>query len=218
MKTVLVIPIYNEGAHVRPLIEESKKYVDEIIAVDDGSSDNTYEEVQKTGVTVLKHTINLGKGGAMKTGADAAIKHHADIIIFMDSDGQHPPKYLPQFIDPIKKGEVDVVIGYRSMREMPLIRRMGNSLLGFLLKVLFMTKIKDIQIGYRSFAVKHYDKLSWNSKRYYADAEMSVRTGKYHLKYTQVPIETIYHDSFKGMSVIDGLKVLIQLFSWRINL
>ena len=192
MKTALVLPVYNESSYLHELVRDAKKFVDVIITVDDGSKDDSYEIAKKSGAIALKHTINLGKAAALKTGVEAALALDAEVIIFMDSDGQHLAKDLPRFIDPITKEGRDIVIGVRKGGDrMPFFRKMGNRSLEIAVRVLFGITIKDIQSGYRSFNANVYDRLRWNSKRYNADAEMSVRTGKYHLKYKQIFIETI---------------------------
>lgn len=219
MKTVLVLPVYNESRYLAKVIIEAKKYVDLVITVDDGSRDPSHEIAEKAGAIALRHRINLGKAAALKTGAKAALKLGADIIVFMDSDGQHLPSDLPRFIEPIKQDGFQIVIGCRKGgHKMPFVRRMGNLSLEMAARILFGITIKDIQSGYRAFRADVYDKLEWKSQRYHADAEMTVRTGKYHLKYKQIFIDTIYHDDFKGMTVIDGIKLLFQIFLWRFSL
>ena len=221
MKTTLVLPVYNEGGSGRlnDLIEKASKYVDEIIAIDDGSKDNTYNELKKSKAIALKHAINLGKAGAMKTGIEAAIKRGADILVLMDSDGQHRPEDLPRFIRPLKEDGLDVVLGGRKGGDkMPFFRKLGNDILEWSARFLFGLNVKDIQSGYRAFTREAYEKLRWNSTRYHADAEMTIRMGKYHLKYKQIFIDTIYHDDFKGMGVMDGLGLLFQIFIWRFKL
>ena len=101
---------------------------------------------------------------------------------------------------------------------MPFVRRMGNHSLELAARIFFGLTIKDIQSRYLAFRADVYGKLCWTSKRYHADAEMTVRTRNYHLKYKQILIDTIYLDDFKGMTVVDGLKLLFQIFLWRFSL
>ena len=219
MKKILVLPVYNESRFLASLILQAKIFVEEVIVVDDGSKDNSAELAKNAGAITLRHIINLGKAAALKTGVEAALHLHADIVIFMDSDGQHLPKDLPRFIEPIEKEGVDIVIGCREGGDkMPFVRRLGNQMLEWAAMILFRIDIKDIQSGYRAFRTSVYDRLCWNAKNYHADAEMTIRAGKYHLKYKQIFIDTIYHDDFKGMTVVDGLKLLFQIFIWRFTL
>lgn len=219
MKKILILPVYNESRYLASLIQQAKAFVDEVVVVDDGSKDNSAELARQAGAITLRHIINLGKAAALKTGAEAALRLHADIVIFMDSDGQHLPKDLPRFIEPIEKEGMDIVIGCREGgNKMPFVRHLGNRMLEMATIILFRIDIKDIQSGYRAFRASVYDRLSWKAQNYHADAEMTIRAGKYHLKYKQISIDTIYHDDFKGMTVIDGLKLLFQIFIWRFTL
>ena len=93
MKNIfIIIAAYNESKHISKVLEDIKKEYNNIIVVDDGSKDNTFSIVKKSGVTAIKHVVNLGKGASMKTGCDHAIKNGAEILILMDADGQHEPK------------------------------------------------------------------------------------------------------------------------------
>lgn len=219
MKKALILPVYNEAEHLEALILTAKPYVDWVITVDDASKDNSYEVARKAGAVALRHVINLRKADALKTGAEAALKLGADILIFMDSDGQHRIEDLPRFIHPIEHEGIEVVMSARRGGDrMPFIRRWGNRTLEVAAQTLFGIKTKDIQSGYRAIKATAYPYLKWNSKGYHADAEMTVRAGKHHLKYKQIFIDTIYHDDFKGMSVMDGLDLLFQIIRWRFTL
>lgn len=219
MKTALVLPVYNEERYISHLIERAKKHVDIVIAVDDGSRDKSFETIQESGAVGLKHIINLGKSSALKTGCEAAIKLGADIIIFMDSDGQHLPEDLPRFIEILEKNEADMVIGSRvGGDKMPFVRKYGNELLKMVVQMLFSVAIKDIQSGYRAFRSEHYQYLNWRSKNYHADAEMTARAGKYGLRCKEIFIDTIYNDPYKGMNIIDGIGLLFNIVTWKFTL
>lgn len=219
MKTALILPVYNEARYLPEIIHEAKQVVDWVICVDDGSKDPSHDIAHKAGAIALRHAINLGKAGALKTGAEAALQLGAECIVFMDSDGQHRAKDIPRFLKPLESGDVDMVIGCRKGGDkMPFFRKLGNWSLEIAARVLFGLNIKDIQSGFRAFRAEAYEHLCWKSKRYHADAEMTIRIGKYHLKYEQIFIDTIYHDDFKGMSVVDGLKLLFHIVAWRFSL
>ncbi|RLC30852.1 glycosyltransferase family 2 protein, partial [Candidatus Woesebacteria bacterium] len=92
MKIFIVIPAYQEEERIGNVIRDVTKTKFPIVVVDDGSKDNTFKIASKYRVTALRHKVNLGKGAAMKTGAEVAFKMGADAIVFMDSDGQHKAK------------------------------------------------------------------------------------------------------------------------------
>lgn len=219
MHKTLVLPAHNEEKHIADIIKRGFQFVDRVIVVDDGSRDNTFQAAQDAGAVVLRHRSNLGKAGALKTGCEAAIRLHTDIIALMDSDGQHKPEDLPRFFETLINKNLDVIVGSRKGGgKMPLIRRTGNKLLEIASRTLFRVDVKDIQSGFRVFKAGIYPKLRWDAKNYHADAEMTVRIGKYHLNYDELYIDTIYLDNYKGMTALDGLKLLMNIIIWRFTL
>lgn len=216
----IIIPAWNEEKHIAKVVKRvlktiSKHKIDaKIIVVNDGSKDKTKQEAKKAGAhIVLSHKVNLGKGGAAKTGCDYAYKKQFKTIILMDADGQHEPEDMPRFLKALK-GK-DIVYGYRTSKgKSPLTMRIGNWGLTFLTKFLFGIRIKDTQSGYRAMSMKTYKKVRWESNMYGMETEMIVKGKK--LKYNQIPIKTIYLDDYKGTTPIDGVKILIQMIRWRI--
>ena len=115
MKTLIIIPAYNEEACIKRVIESVytvNKNVD-VLVVNDGSSDSTSSEVKKTKAICIDLPINLGIGGAVQTGYIYAYENNYDIAIQIDGDGQHDPKYIAQMVEIIQKEKVDMVIGSR---------------------------------------------------------------------------------------------------------
>lgn len=212
--TWAIIPAYNEGKRVAAIIKDTLKIVKNVVVVDDGSSDDTYNVSIEAGATTLRHMINLGKGSALKTGIEYCIGQEAKRIVVLDADGQHDPKLIPQFLQLLDKS--DVVIGYRKFdREMPLVFKIGNSVINKSMEFLFGIKVKDSQSGYRAFNVGVYDKIKWKSNDYSMEAEMLTNIGKNHIKFKEVPIQTIYNDRYKGTTIFDGIRIVVNIFRWR---
>ena len=106
-----VIPAHNEQYSIAGIVRKTKKYAGNSVLVDDGSTDKTGELARQAGAIVLKHIVNLGKGAALKTGCDFAVKNGAKFIIAIDADAQHSPNDIPRFIEKLKK--YDIVFSYR---------------------------------------------------------------------------------------------------------
>ena len=210
-----VIPAYNEQNSINIIIEKTKKYADIVVLVDDGSKDKTKGIATNAGAIVLRHVVNLGKGAALKTGCDYAIKNGAKFMIVLDADAQHNPEDIPRFIEKLKK--YDIVFSYRkTSRNMPFVLRFGNMLISNVVKVLYGIDLNDTQCGFRAFTKEAYKKIRWNASDYSMESEMISRAGKQRLKYVQIPIETIYSDKYKGTTVIDGVKIVMNMFWWKL--
>lgn len=218
MKYCVIIPSYNEKDRLIHVVEEVSRYTHDIIVVDDGS--NHAEPLarlqrQFSFVHLLRHAINLGKGAALKTGCDAAIALGAESVILMDSDGQHRAEDIPRFLEALERG-YDIVYGYREIGgDMPFMMRLGNFGISLATRVLFGVHLRDTQSGFRAFRLRQYPFLRWESSRYAVETEMIVNAAKRKLRFTQIPIHTIYHDKYKGTTVFDGVRIFWSMILWR---
>ncbi|MDE0041130.1 MAG: glycosyltransferase family 2 protein, partial [Candidatus Poribacteria bacterium] len=131
MKTCLLLPAYNVSRTVKRAIREANLFIGDIIVVDDGSRDKTAEIALACGAVVLKHTRNCGKGMALRTGFDYAIRAGYQLIFTMDSDGQHNPSDLPRFLDRFRQTKPDILIGgrFEDRSAMPFHRQLNNRLI-----------------------------------------------------------------------------------------
>jgi glycosyltransferase involved in cell wall biosynthesis len=212
----IIIPAYNEQKRVTSVIRKTKKYADNIVVVDDGSQDKTAEIAENENVTVLQHVVNLGKGAALKTGCEYAIKHGAKRIIFIDADGQHRPEDIPRFLEALD--DADIVFGSRTLnKNMPFVLKFGNWFINKVNDVLFGVRLRDTQSGYRAMTSEAYKKIRWNSPSYSVESEMIANAGKKRLKYKEITIKTIYSDKYKGTTIIDGVKIVLNMIWWKLT-
>lgn len=213
----VIMPGYNEEKNIASAISDVLKFTKNLIVVDDGSSDKTEEISKKICNHVLRHKINLGKGAALKTGVEYAIKQGATRVAFIDSDGQHEAKELPRFFSQLESGN-DIVFGYRKLnKKMPLTFRIGNFVLSFGIYFLFHIKLQDTQSGYRAMSLDAYKKIKWKATDYSVESEMIANAGKNKLKYSEIPISTIYHDVNKGTTVFNGIKIMLDMLKHRLK-
>lgn len=220
LKTYVVVTAYNEAKYLSRFLEKLSKKTRDFIVVDDGSSDQTAKLAQKFTKHLLVHPVNLGKGAAMKTGADYAFKIlQADAVIFMDGDDQHDPLDLIKFADFFKLQKQGLAFGVRAFdQSMPLIRVLGNRFTSFLVKILFGSYLTDIPSGFKAMSRDVYQKLRWQSSDYGVELEIACKTAKLKIPFSEIPIKTIYHDLDRGMSLIDPFKMIYKIILWRINL
>jgi len=115
MKPLVVacIPAYNEEGSIAGVVVQARKYVDRVVVCDDGSVDLTGAIAEGLGAVVVRHGRNLGKGAALRSAFLRARELGADVVAMLDADGQHDPEEIPGLVEPILKGEADMVVGSR---------------------------------------------------------------------------------------------------------
>jgi glycosyltransferase involved in cell wall biosynthesis len=222
VKTFIIIPAFNENFRAVDTIDRVlRETKNDLIVIDDGSSDDTWKVLinkfrNNDRITLLSHAINLGKGAAMRTGVAMAWKMKGDSVVFIDADGQHNPKHLKDFEKELLSN--DLVFGYRKLNgEMPFVRKWGNIIAKSLLRFLFNIKRKEFLCGYLGFKKSIYKQIKWSSTRYGVETEIATRVGKYQLKYSEIEVDTIYIDKYKGVSIFDAIKILLQIPIWYYN-
>lgn len=217
-KTFILISAYLEGPCIRSVVEglHTQGYRN-IIVVDDGSPDRTYEEAMKAGnVYLLQHMVNRGKGAGMRTGTEAAKKLGAEVLVAFDGDGQHSPKDVKKLLEKIAEG-YDVVMGTRMLdpRGMPYTKQVANIIGNIITRVLFGITVSDSQSGLRAFSKKALALIETKSDRYTYETEVLKEIVRNRLTYAEVPIEVIYtkHSQTKAVrqSFVNGIKTLIRL-------
>jgi glycosyltransferase involved in cell wall biosynthesis len=124
LTVVAAIPCYNTAKNIAQVVAATKKYVDEVIVIDDGSQDKTAAVARKAGARVIRHEKNRGKGAAMKTAIENI---ESDIIVFIDGDGQHNPHEIPGLLSPILNQEADLVFGSRFLHSSVILERSQGS-------------------------------------------------------------------------------------------
>lgn len=191
---VAIIPAYNEEKALADVIGKTLDYVDEVIVVDDGSSDKTFEVAVEAGARVIKHSVNLGKGEALKSGFKAI--EGDSIIITIDGDGQHNPNEIPDLVRPIIEDSADLVNGSRYMNgpeeNTPAYRRVGQKVLDIATNISAGTKVTDSQSGFRAFSSKSKNVFRFKDTGFGIESEMLVDAAEAGLKIVEVPITVRY--------------------------
>lgn len=213
----IIIPAYNEGKVIGQVLTDIKKQgFKNIIVVDDGSSDSTYQDAKKSGAVVLRHFINRGKGAAVKTGLEAAKVLKAEYIITMDGDGQHESKDLNLIFNELKSG-YDVVLGSRFLKQnkMPLPNRVFNYVANILTYFFYGIQVTDSQSGFRGYNSKALNLIETQSEEYEFDTEVLREISKHDLKFKEVPIKVYYTEysrsKIRKQGFINGIKTLYNI-------
>ena len=192
--TSIVVPVFNESQVIGGVLRELKQYkYGHVIVVDDGSTDDTERKVIKERVITVTHSINRGKGAAIKTGLEAAKKIESNIVVTFDGDGQHDPKDIQKMIKYIKKG-YDIVLGSRflSQQNIPSYKRFLNYCANIMTYVLYGIWVTDSQSGLRAYSKKALSFIDTKSDRYEFDTEVLRDIHRHHLQYKEIPIHVRY--------------------------
>ena len=213
-KTIAIIPCFNEQKSVHKVVSRTKKYVDMVVVINDGSNDNTEEEARNAGAQVINHPRNLGKGAALDTAFKYLRKTDCDAAVFLDGDGQHDPDEVPRVMGPVISGKADMVIGSRFINStdgIPAYRKLGQTVLNIATNLGSRVKVTDSQSGYRSFSRKAIEIMSFREQGLSVESEMQFIAGRHRIKVCEVPIRTIYEGELKRSPIRHGFGVLFRV-------
>ncbi|MBD3201264.1 MAG: glycosyltransferase [Candidatus Lokiarchaeota archaeon] len=211
-KISIVIPLYNEEKTIKKVLKKLPKdpYY-EIIVVDDGSFDDGIKKIIELNdfrIRILSHNTNQGYGAAIKTG----VKHsRGEIVVTIDSDGQHDPGDISKIIAPIVQKKADLVIGSRYLGnccyKVPLYTRLGEKVISFVLRLLFRQNVKNNQSGLRAFR-KEYDYIleKLKNKGMGFTTELLFQSGFNKLRIKEIPT-TVFPRKF-GVSYVNLIKII----------
>ena len=217
MRSIVIIPAYNESATIASLVLLSLQHVTTVIVVDDGSQDKTAEVARLAGAQVYSLPKNEGKAAALMKGFHEATLQNPDIIITLDGDGQHDPDEIPVMVKPIHDNIADCVIGSRFLEtghHVPVHRRVGQVILDHTTNS--GMSYSDTQSGYRAFGRQTYSHLlAIKSHGYNIELDMIDVLVKADLRITEVPIHVRYDGLphiHKKNPVLHGLDIVAFIF------
>jgi glycosyltransferase involved in cell wall biosynthesis len=214
MKVSIVCPAFNEGKSIRMVAEKIKKAAGpgaEIMVIDDGSKDNTYDEARKVaGIRVLRHVVNRGKAAALRTGFRSAT---GDVIVTIDSDGTHPPRQIPELVRALESRGCDLVVGSRFrhgiQEENAIHRGIANMFGSFVTSIILWKRVTDVSCGMRAFRRSLIENIRITAKGLDFEAEFTSRTISGGFRYAEVPITV---DKTYGRSNLKFLRDNVRFF------
>jgi len=221
MKTCVLIPAYQEEENIGNVVKRVKEIpgIEEVVVIDDGSQDRTFEVARESGATVIRHLSNQGKGKALQTGFKYALEKGFDGVITMDGDGQHLPEEIPLFLENAERRGSDIVVGSRmeNPQGMPFLRYWTNTVTSLITTLLAGVRIRDSQSGFRWISRRVLQEVSLESPKFAIESELLIKAGKKGFKITEIPITTIYLPESTKRSKISPLKDTLRFFIliWR---
>lgn len=235
-KIVIFIPAYEHTKTLPSVLDRIpssiKKKVEEIVVIDDASSDNTYllakgYKVEKglKKLNVYRNKGNKGYGGNQKVGYRYAIERGYDIVIMLHGDGQYAPELLPKLLKPLENGSAEMVFGSRMKGHplkggMPLYKFLGNKLLTFIENLFLGTSLSEFHSGYRLYSCHALKKIPFelNADDFHFDTDILIQFKEAGFRIVEIPISTFYGDEISYVNVIQyGSKCLGSVFLYKLH-
>jgi glycosyltransferase involved in cell wall biosynthesis len=226
MRTLLIIPAFNESACIAGVINGIRTHFrGDIAVIDDGSEDDTGQVARTAGAAVLRHACNLGIGAAVQTGFLYALREGYDSIVRQDGDGQHDPAQIPRLLEVLERDEADIVVGSRFLAregyQSTIVRRVGIFVLG-IVSALVGTRITDPTSGYWAVNRRALTVLARSQPDDYPETEALVMASRAGCRVRELPV--IMYARITGQSSIGSLysgfymmKVVLALLVGRLR-
>jgi glycosyltransferase involved in cell wall biosynthesis len=219
-RILVCVPAFNEAKNITDIVNRCKKYADEVLVYDDGSTDDTQQNAMSAGATVIRSPENKGYGVAIRCLFQAAKQKGTDIMVTLDSDGQHNPDQIPPMIETLKQG-FDLVIGSRYLRnddkeKVPKFRSFGIKTITRLTQAASYRGITDSQSGFRAYNKNALSKINLYEDGMAVSTEILLRAGEKKLLVAEVPI-TINYDTKETSThnpITHGIGVLYSVFQF----
>lgn len=212
---IAVIPALNEGSRIASVVKAVQSYVDDVIVVDDGSSDNTAQLAAAAGAKVVRHIENGGAGAATMTGIEAARRMGAEVAITIDADEQHDPKDIPALLKPIHEERADIVFANRfgQRNNIPTIRRIFNGIGNLVTLVATGRWVADSQCGFKVFGPRALQEVNLRMSGFEFCTEIVRESVQHKWRIAQVPVKVIYSEYTlqKGQSFANGVRTAFKI-------
>ena len=207
MKKVAILPAYNLSKSIDKIVKRTSKFVDVVIVISDGSTDDTNLVAREAGAICPPHSNNRGKGYAIRKGIRVSMKFNPKYIILIDADGQHLPEEIPNMLRPIINNLADMVVGSRIKGNLKTsaINKVGNLFLKIISLIMTGRWFSDTESGFRAFKAEMLYKLNLEAVFYEIETELLYKALKKGFKVVEIPITV--PKAIPGITIKDGIKV-----------
>jgi dolichol-phosphate mannosyltransferase len=219
MNVLTALPVYNEADHVASVLREVKRYVSDVLVVDDGSTDGTERGLKEIPqIKVIRHPHNRGYGAALRTAFSYAVSEGYEILVTIDCDGQHEPRRIPDFLAACAD-DVDIVSGSRYLRRFPGDsepppdrQRINRIITDELNRVLGLT-LTDAFCGFKAYRVASLSRLELTEDGYAMPIEFWVQAAAKKLKIVELPVPLIYFEEKRAFGgALDNADIRLGVY------
>ncbi len=229
-KVIAAIPCLNEEQFINDIVTRTRRYVDLVIVIDDGSTDNTAEAAKESGAKVITHKTRQGAGAATRSAFEAAKTSNADILVTLDGDGQHNPDEIPRVLAPILRNEADLVIGSRflpqTQQTQPTLqtqgtnirryRKFGIDVITWLYNFSSKVKVSDSQSCFRAHSRRLMQAINITEKGFGFSVQVLIQARRKNFVIREVPVSCIYHSEGSSLNpIVHGLGVAWNVVKLR---
>ncbi len=215
MKICVIIPTFNEAKTIADIIKQVLLLGLDVIVVDDGSTDTTFQEARDNNAIVLKNEKNAGKGASLVKGFNYAVTHNYDAAITIDGDGQHDTADIAYFIRAAETSDSGVLIGNRmhKPKDMPITRFLTNKFMSWVISRVVKQNIPDSQCGFRLIKKEVLERIKFETNNYDAESELLIKAARLGFKIGAVPIDTIYRGEKSRINpFVDAIRFIRLMF------
>jgi glycosyltransferase involved in cell wall biosynthesis len=231
MKIIAIMPAFNAARTLEPTVRDIPPgSVDEVVLVDDASTDATVDIARRLGLVIIRHTENQGYGANQKTCYRLALERGADIVVMLHPDYQYDSKLIPYFVGLLKDSYLDVVLGsrIRTRREalqggMPRYKYLANRILSFFQNVSTGMNLSEWHTGFRAYSRKVLETIPWekNSDDFVFDSQMLLECVAFGFRVGEIPVPVRYHDVSSSInfrrSIVYGSMTLLAVLEFLLH-
>jgi glycosyltransferase involved in cell wall biosynthesis len=217
MRTCALIPAFNEAPYIANVVQGTQPHVEQVVVIDDGSTDETAQIAGAAGATCLRSETNCGKASALRTGIAFARAQNFTHVITLDGDGQHLPEDVPVMLRVAEETGADLVIGARSFdrARMPRARYYSNTIGSRLASALVGCEIRDSQSGFRLFRLDKLRETKLRSRCYELEMEILIKMARSGCTIAHAPIHMVY-DEGQARSKMKPVRDTISICLWSL--
>jgi glycosyltransferase involved in cell wall biosynthesis len=215
----VIVPAFNEAGTIADVVHGARAcaYVDDVVVVDDGSTDDTVTRASRAGAHVLRHEQNRGKGHGVRTGLAFALDRNFTHVLLMDGDMQHRPADVPAMIEAARSNDVDLVVGERvfDKSQMPSSRYYSNVIGSRALSAFIGSDVRDSQSGFRLIRCNILRDMTLSSTGYEIETEMLIKLARRGARMTSVPVQLSYGAKSKLRPIRDTTRTCFLAVYYR---